>query len=73
MPGERDADRQQRLIHLIEHGNADDLDELARLLGQTDPWTPPPPPAPLNDTPPGPLSRMLDWFRRRRNTDPQAT
>ena len=70
---ENDDPKMIRLAYLLKHGTADDLDELAKLLGQTHPWTPPPPvSASMDSRPPGRFARILAWFRRRRNTDPQA-
>jgi hypothetical protein len=62
MPEPNDDDQQARLAHLISNGAANDLEEIARLLGETDPFVPPPPrPEPAAPTL---YARVLTWFWR---------
>ena len=65
MPKQSDDEWQARLSHLVKHGSGDDLDEMARLLGQHDPNADPGHAAP-REKPPGIFARMLELFWRPR-------
>jgi hypothetical protein len=65
MPQRDDEEALARLSHLVQHGGGDDLEEIARLLGQTDPYVDPPARRPAaREAAPGLFARALGWFWR---------
>jgi hypothetical protein len=72
MAGQQDAEWHARLSEFVQRGDGRDLEEIARMIGQTDPFKdfPVALPDPPADAAPGWLSQTLS--RLTRKTDPQA-